>query len=126
MSEYKDFTSMPPEQEQQFVVFEKHSVETGNWAKKLGMIVAGVFGVVVCVVVLSFDAPPSLMGGGGDKGETGELKESKSADEPAETKPDAARTDEAADGEAKAADGDKPDGETEGEDAEGDEKDSEE
>jgi hypothetical protein len=58
---YTDFSSMPPEQEREFVVFEKFSVESAKGAWKLGYIVAGVYGLLMIVIVLSHSKPPPLI-----------------------------------------------------------------
>ncbi len=54
---FQDFSSMPPQDEQQFVPFERKMVETGQKAWRLGGIVAGVFTVVAFIVILAFPAP---------------------------------------------------------------------
>ncbi|ACY15885.1 hypothetical protein [Haliangium ochraceum] len=61
MSEYKDFTSLPPEQEQKFVVYEKASVEAEKKGKLIAAIVSLSLLVVILGVVFSFDAPESKM-----------------------------------------------------------------
>jgi uncharacterized protein HemX len=48
MSDYSNFTSLPPEQEAQFVVFERHQKENLDKGFKLGAIAA----VVVAVLAL--------------------------------------------------------------------------
>jgi hypothetical protein len=61
MNEFRDFTSLPPEEEAQFIVYEQR---TRYWSKKalnIGMIVAGIFGLLLIIIVLSHDAPENLM-----------------------------------------------------------------
>ncbi len=55
--DYKNFTSLPPEQEQSFVIFERTSVEAGKKAMTIGAICGAVFGVFIVMLVMSFDAP---------------------------------------------------------------------
>jgi hypothetical protein len=55
--EYQDFSSMPPDQERQFVAFERRTVESGKKAWQIGMIAGGAFGVVLLIIVYSFPAP---------------------------------------------------------------------
>ena len=117
MSNYKDFSSLPPDKEQHFVIFEKTSVETLAKAKKIAAIVAGVFGLIVCVIVLSFDKPKNLM----EDDDMGQLSKSKSSDDKAaETpapKPDKPATEEKTP--EPAAGGDAEGGDAEGGDAKG-------
>lgn len=75
MTEYRDFTSLPPDKEQEFVVYEKTSVEAGRKAKIIALAVAVSFLVVTMAIVFSFDPPKNLMEhddmgalGGVDKG----------------------------------------------------------
>lgn len=89
MSEYRDFSSLPPDKEQQFVVFEKTSVESAAKAKKLGLIVSLTIGVIVVIVVLSFDKPKNLMAE--DDAKAAALKKSEEAPKEA-PKPDPATT----------------------------------
>jgi hypothetical protein len=46
MSEYHNFTSLPPEQEASFVVFERHQQENLQAGFKIGAIVAAIFAVL--------------------------------------------------------------------------------
>lgn len=46
MNEYSNFTSLPPEQEATFVVFERHQKENLDKGFKIGAIAAAVFLVV--------------------------------------------------------------------------------
>lgn len=55
--EYQNFSSLPPEQERSFVVYERTSVEAGKKALTFGVISGLVFGVFVIALVFSFDAP---------------------------------------------------------------------
>ena len=61
MSEYKDFSSLPPDKETHFVVFEKTSVEALNKARIIAVIVSMVFLVSVMIVVYSHPEPENLM-----------------------------------------------------------------
>lgn len=54
---YQDFSSLPPEQERSFIVFEQKMVESSKKAFNMGMIVAGIFGVIVLGIVFSHDKP---------------------------------------------------------------------
>jgi hypothetical protein len=55
--EYKNFTSLPPEQEQSFVIYEQTSIESGKKALTLGMICGGVVGVLAIIFYMAFDPP---------------------------------------------------------------------
>ena len=57
--EYKNFTSLPPEQEQSFVIYEKTSIESGKKALMLGSICGGVVGVLAIIFYMAFDPPVS-------------------------------------------------------------------
>jgi len=46
MSEYHNFTSLPPEQEASFVVFERHQQENLNAGFRMGAIAAAIFAVL--------------------------------------------------------------------------------
>jgi hypothetical protein len=46
MSDFTNFTSLPPEQEASFVVFERHQKENLDKGFKIGAIVAGIFAVL--------------------------------------------------------------------------------
>jgi hypothetical protein len=61
MNEYKDFSSLPPETEREFVVYEKTSVEAGKKAKVIALGVAFGFLAIVMVIVFSFPKPHNLM-----------------------------------------------------------------
>ncbi|MCG8417078.1 MAG: hypothetical protein MJE77_03930 [Proteobacteria bacterium] len=61
MSEYKDFTSLPPDKERQFVVYEKRTVESSKKAMLFGIVISAVFAVVVVIVVFSFPPPENKM-----------------------------------------------------------------
>ncbi len=60
---YQHFTSLPPEQEQAFVVYESRTVETSKKALMAGLIAAGAFFVLMVIIVFSFDAPENKMAG---------------------------------------------------------------
>tara|TARA_R110002096_G_scaffold77896_6_gene183260 strand:- start:25059 stop:25448 length:390 start_codon:yes stop_codon:yes gene_type:complete len=57
--EYKNFTSLPPEQEQSFVIYEKTSIESGKKALTLGTICGAVVGVFAIIFYFAFDPPKS-------------------------------------------------------------------
>ena len=50
----QDFTSLSPQEEQQFVVFERRSVNAGRAAATLAFIISGALLVVTVTVVLAF------------------------------------------------------------------------
>jgi hypothetical protein len=54
---YQDFSSLPPEQERQFVAFERRTVESGKKAWTIGFVSAGAFAVVLLIIVFSYPAP---------------------------------------------------------------------
>ena len=56
MSDYSNFTSLPPEQEASFVVFERHQKENLDKGLKFGVIAGLIFGVLA--VALYFGIPP--------------------------------------------------------------------
>ena len=55
--EYQNFSSMPPEQEQSFVIYERTTAESSKKAMTLGAIAGGIVGVFAVMLFLSFDAP---------------------------------------------------------------------
>lgn len=61
MNQYEHFTSLPPNEEQTFVVYERRTVESGKKAMTLGLIVSAVFGLLTIIVVFSHDKPKNLM-----------------------------------------------------------------
>lgn len=46
MSEYSNFTSLPPDQEATFVVYERHQKESLDKGFKIGIIASAVFAVL--------------------------------------------------------------------------------
>jgi hypothetical protein len=54
--EYQDFTSLPPEQEASFVIYERTSKESGKKAMTMGAIAGGIVGIFAILLFLSFDA----------------------------------------------------------------------
>ena len=58
---YNDFSSMPPEQERAFVVFEQRTRESSRAAFRIGVIVAGLYGLLMVIIVMSYDKPPPLI-----------------------------------------------------------------
>ena len=57
---YSNFTSLPPEEEQQFVVFERRTVEESKRAMTLGWISGGVVGLILIVLYFTSDPPKTL------------------------------------------------------------------
>lgn len=57
MSDYQNFTSLPPDEERTFVVYEQYSRESGKKAMTIGMIAAGIFFVLTLIVVFSHSKP---------------------------------------------------------------------
>jgi hypothetical protein len=57
--EYKNFTSLPPEQEQSFVIYEKTSVESGKKALTIGTICGVAVGVLAIIFYMAFEPPKS-------------------------------------------------------------------
>lgn len=124
--EYKDFSSLPPDKEQEFVVYEKTSVEAAKKAKIFAGIASLSFLVVVMAIVFSFDPPKNKMAEDDLSALAAPKKPKKDAEKPAEEapKPEAtapagegaapaagATEDKAAGGEGAAAGADKPAGE---------------
>ncbi|GAB4570446.1 MAG: hypothetical protein Tsb0020_25210 [Haliangiales bacterium] len=115
MSTYKDFSSLPPDKETHFVVFEQTSVQALKKARIAALVVSLLFFVSVMVVVYSQPEPENLM-------ENDDLGLLKKAPEEAEATP--AATPPAtppADDSAEAGDGD-----GDGDEAAADEGDAEE
>lgn len=54
---YSDFSSMPPDQEREFVVFEQFTRENAKSSLRIGGIVAAIYGIFVVAIVLSHDKP---------------------------------------------------------------------
>jgi hypothetical protein len=111
MTEYRDFTSLPPEKEQEFVVYEKTSVEAGKKAKVLALIVCAAFFVVTMGIVFSHEPPKNKMAEDDMGALAAPKKPKKEAQKPATTE-EAPKTEGAAAGEGAAgaagATGDKP------------------
>ncbi len=61
MSTYKDFSSLPPDKETHFVVFEQTSVQALKKARIIALVVSLLFFVSVMVVVYSQPEPENLM-----------------------------------------------------------------
>jgi hypothetical protein len=102
MSEYKDFTSLPPEKEQEFVVYEKTSVEAGKKAKIIALIVAASFLALTMGIVFSFEPPKSKMADD-DMGALAAPKKPKKEAKPATPTGEAPKAEGAATGEGAAA-----------------------
>ena len=85
MTEYKDFSSLPPETEREFVVYEKTSVEAAKKAKVAALAAAFGFLAIVIAIVASFPAPHNLMAEddmGGLAAPTAEKADKPAADKP--------------------------------------------
>jgi hypothetical protein len=54
---YSNFSSLPPEEEQQFVVFERRSVEASRKAMTIGLISSGLLGLFITILVLTSEPP---------------------------------------------------------------------
>jgi hypothetical protein len=54
---YESFSSLPPHEEQQFVVFEQRTAESAKKAMTVGVGVAGSLFLVILVVVIAFWGP---------------------------------------------------------------------
>jgi hypothetical protein len=57
---YSNFTSLPPEEEQQFVVFERRTKEASSKAMTLGVISGAVVGLFLVTLYLTSDPPKQL------------------------------------------------------------------
>ena len=57
---YSNFTSLPPEQEQQFVVFERQSAESSKTAMTMGIITGVVLFVFLIGLYAASDPPAAL------------------------------------------------------------------
>ena len=55
--EYQNFTSLPPAEEQTFVIYERTTNEAGKKAMTLGAICGGVVGIFALLLFFSYDAP---------------------------------------------------------------------
>ncbi len=55
--EYQNFTSLPPDQERQFIVYEQTSVEARKKAMTLGIIAGACVGVLAVMLFMAYDAP---------------------------------------------------------------------
>ncbi len=56
---YKDFTSLPPEQEQSFVVYERTSIEAGKKAMTMGIIAGVAVGIIAIILYIAVEPPVS-------------------------------------------------------------------
>lgn len=61
MNEFRDFTSLPPEEEAQFIVYEQRTQYWSKKALRIGAIAAGIFGILIIIVVFSHEKPENLM-----------------------------------------------------------------
>ncbi len=55
--EYQNFTSLPPEEEATFVIYERTSSEAGKTAMTMGAICGGIVGIFAIMLFFSYDAP---------------------------------------------------------------------
>ncbi|HUH04965.1 MAG TPA: hypothetical protein VML75_23370 [Kofleriaceae bacterium] len=58
---YSNFTSLPPDQESTFVVYEQRTQESSKTAMKAGIIAGAIFFVLTLLIVFSHDKPKNLM-----------------------------------------------------------------
>jgi hypothetical protein len=58
---YSNFTSLPPDEESTFIVYEQRTQEASKVAMKAGVIAAVVFFALTLLIVFSHDAPKNLM-----------------------------------------------------------------
>ncbi len=96
MSDYNNFTSLPPDEERTFVVYERLSVENSKKAMTIGMIAGGVFFLITLLVVFSHSKPKE------SKIKKEDIQTSTteaSAPDETETAPDTKKDDEAEDDE---------------------------
>lgn len=54
---YQNFTSLPPDEERQFVIYEQTATESRKKAMTLGAIAGAVVGVFAIIIFLAYDAP---------------------------------------------------------------------
>lgn len=87
---YSNFTSLPPEQEQQFVVFERRSVESAKKAMTIGLISSGLLGLFIIALVLTSDPPKKMHTDALDSDIPAETKTPESHTATPETKSDTA------------------------------------
>ncbi len=80
--DYTAFTSLPPEQEAQFVVFERHQKENLDKGFKIGVIVAAIFGVLAVGVYFGITPEEDNIGKDMD---LNQLKKKSKTDAPAPT-----------------------------------------
>jgi hypothetical protein len=82
MSEYHNFTSLPPDQEATFVVYERYQRESLDKGFKFGIIAAAIFGVLA--VALYFGVTPEEHSAAKDM-DLNQLKKKSKTDSPAAT-----------------------------------------
>jgi hypothetical protein len=82
MSEYSNFTSLPPEQEATFVVYERHQRENLDKGFKIGAICAVIFGVLALGVYFGVTPEEDKIGKDMD---LNQLKKKSKTDAPAGT-----------------------------------------
>ena len=68
MSSYEHFSSLPPNEERQFAVYEEHSQLAEKSAMKLGLIVAGAVAafVMIFALVVPYEKTEFDIGGAGE------------------------------------------------------------
>jgi cytoskeletal protein RodZ len=60
---YQNFTSLPPDQEATFIVYESRTQESAKKAMTLGLVSGLIFFVLVVAIVFSHDKPKNKMEG---------------------------------------------------------------
>ncbi len=60
--EYQAFSSLPPEEEREFVVFEQRTVEASKSANMIGWGIAGGMLLLTLIIVVGFWAPLKVPG----------------------------------------------------------------
>lgn len=61
MSKYKDFSSLPPDEERSFVPFEKAAIENGKKAWRIAFVACAVFLAAVLALVFTTEPPKNKM-----------------------------------------------------------------
>lgn len=108
--EYNNFTSLPPEEERAFIVFEKRTREASSKSLQLGVIAGGIVFLLVMVLFLAFDAPENKHAAAAEEeselgAEDKPAKPAAKAEEPVAPAEEAPAEAPAAEGEGAAAEG---------------------
>ena len=96
----KDFTSLDPSEEANFVVFEQRMQADGKKAMTLGLTVSGIFGLLVVIIFFMGDADHSKWEEKGEEDSSSLGAESKKEDKADKPDPPKEEKKEAAEGEA--------------------------